>query len=96
MYDRLSLPRKWSDVLNWGRPPPKTENRALMLQCGRMGGVKIPSEMEVAPRYTLLTLLTMHCYIKALFLVLGGGLPQFNTYDLLLGRASLSYMPPDF
>ena len=33
MYDRLSLPRKRSDVLNWGRPPPKTENRALMLQC---------------------------------------------------------------
>ena len=32
MYDRLSLPRKRSDVLNWGRPPPKTENRALMLQ----------------------------------------------------------------
>ena len=20
-------------MLNWGRPPPKTENRALMLQC---------------------------------------------------------------
>ena len=33
MYDRLSLPRKRSDVLNWGRPPPKTENRALMQQC---------------------------------------------------------------
>ena len=36
-----------------------------------------------------------HCNIKALFSVLGGGLPQFNTSDLFLGRESLSYMPPD-
>ena len=38
---------------------------------------------------------TNHCYIKALFSVLGGGLPQFNTSDLFLGRESLSYVPPD-
>ena len=37
----------------------------------------------------------MHCNIKALFSVLGGGLPQFNTSDLFLGRESLSYVPPD-
>jgi len=37
----------------------------------------------------------VHCNIKALFSVLGGGLPQFNTSDLFLGRESLSYMPPD-
>ena len=36
-----------------------------------------------------------HCYIKALFSVLGGGLPQFNISDHFLGRESLSYMPPD-
>ena len=40
-------------------------------------------------------IITSHCYIKALFSVLGGGLPQFNTSDLFLGRESLSYMPPD-
>ena len=33
--------------------------------------------------------------IKALFSVLEGGLPQFNTSDLFLGRESLSYVPPD-
>ena len=43
----------------------------------------IPSQMEG------------HCNIKALFSVLGGGLPQFNTSDHFLGRESLSYMPPD-
>ena len=40
-------------------------------------------------------LLTSHCYIKALFPVLGGGLPKFKKSDLFLGRESLSYMPPD-
>ena len=36
-----------------------------------------------------------HRYIKTLFSVLGGGLPQFNTSDHFHGRESLSYMPPD-
>ena len=44
---------------------------------------------------TTITTITSHCYIKALFSVLGGGLPQFNTSDLFLGRESLSYVPPD-